>query len=229
MQRRRHQPEQGERRVAPADIRRRFEYCAELLCAGQVGERRAGVCNRDEVEGWRNLGHRRVEGIRLGRRAGLRRHAEQCAGAASPFAESTHHVGMRRVQDAQLRALIRRDVEDAAEELRGERRTPHSQHSGAPIPIAQDVVAQVRQLPNATRHGRGKVEPAHPGGQRIGRVAGGGPQRAILGPNPLSHAIGLPGAKPLIDCVLQPVGRHRTLARRVAAGGAGVGHAGASA
>ena len=172
VQRRRHQSENGERRIAPAHVRRRLDDAAELLRTGKVGERRSGVGDREEVKSGRDLGHRGVIGIRLGGGAGLGRHAEQRASTTSPFAEAADGVGVRRVQDAQLGPLVRRDVEDAAEELRGERRAAHPQHGGAPIAITQDVVAQMRQVSNPIRHGRREVEPAQPGGQRIGRVAG---------------------------------------------------------
>ena len=75
MERRGHEPEDGERRVATTDVGRGRDDRAELLGACELGERRVGIGDRDEVECRRDLAHRGLEGVRLG--GGARLGADQ--------------------------------------------------------------------------------------------------------------------------------------------------------
>ncbi len=172
----RQQAKDGEGAVAAADVRRPLDDGPEALGASEVGKRRPGVGDGNEVEGRGVRAHGRVEGIRLGGRSGLAADAEDGARRLGPFPEAADRIRVRRVEDAQLLPI--RVAEEMAEELRCEAAAPHAEHRGPRVAVVAHLACDPLELTDAFAHPLGQPQPAEPGGGLAGR----GPEAPVARP-----------------------------------------------
>ena len=205
-QRRRHEPDVGERRVAAADVRRVEEDLAEVVVVldrvealarvRDGGEEGAGTVIDvvpDGVEGVLDaLPLVGEEGVRLGRRAGLAGDDHQRPERVE-VVQGRRDVGrVGRVEDAQREVAVLA-AEGAMEDVRGEAAAAHPGDDGGRVALVDDAVAEALEPGGALAEMRRRVEPAEPVEDGLLDAGIGRPQRRVAGEDPVDPVLG-PGA-----------------------------------
>ena len=177
-QRRRHDPEHRERRVAAADLRLAREDGAEAAFVREIVQLGAGIGDRGELRA--AAAGLRPEVLelraRLDRRARLRGGEEERPLQVDVPLEPADRLRMRRVEDVE-----RLDVERPPQHLGRERRAAHTEQDAVVELLARRLRERV-QLVDVASHARDDVEPAEP--VILVRV---GPERRVVAPDPLDN------------------------------------------
>ncbi len=186
-QRRRHEPEVGERGVAAADARHAEEHSSEPLLLRRLLQRRAGIGDRDETRTGRvrayplldTLVEIVLEDVGLERRARLARHDEQRLPQVHLALERLHLRRVGRVEHVQLREAVDHP-EGHLQDLRTEARAAHAEQQRVPEALrAHHGGDPLKALEARGELVFGDAEPAQPLG-----LVGPGPERCISGPQP---------------------------------------------
>src|SRR5439155_14433855 len=169
-ERRRHDPERRERRVATADRRLARDDPCEAAFPRQLLELGAGIGDRGESASTRKEVVELAAGLE--RRAGLRGRDEERAVAVELLVEAGDRARMRRVEDVE--AL---DAERAAEDLWREARAAHPEQDGV-VEVPGKRLVLVEPLEHPAR----LVEPPEPL-----RLVVPGPDSRVARPDPVNE------------------------------------------
>ena len=200
-QRRGHEAEVGQHRVAPADVGRVAEDPVEPGVGGELVEDRAGVGDGGEpaavLHPLPEVGEQRLD---LEGAAGLGGHEEEGVGGV----DGADGLGVGGVEDEQ--ALV---AADRPQHLGPERRAAHAeQHDAGGV----DRVGPRLELRGLAPHALGHVEPAEPVGGHVARR----PQRRVPREQPLHDPAAAHPAVPLFSLHLRanaPATATRTIVR----------------
>ena len=187
-QRRRHEPEQRQRRVAPADVR--------VVLERTRGSRARAPARASELPGsviamkWLPVGHERVEVLeqrqRLDRPAGLRRDDEQRAarGRSPPGRRGSPPGRSSRARAGRARPAVAPKVRQSTSGARLEPPMPSSTASVKPSAARRARTRRARRRARASR----RRSSASRGGRRS-RAPRAAPQRLVLGPHAAGDAL----------------------------------------
>ena len=179
-QRRRHDPEHRERRVAAADLRLAREDRAEAALVREVVQLGAGVGDRGEL---RPAAARLLPEVlelraRLDRRARLRGGEEEGLLQVDVPLEPSDRLGMRRIEHVE-----RLDVERPPQHLGRERGAAHPEQDAVVELLGRRLRERV-QLVDVVADARDDVEPAEPA-----ILVRAGPERRVVAPDPLDDGV----------------------------------------
>ena len=176
-QRRRHDPEQRQRRVAAADLGLAREGGAEAALVREPLELRAGVGDRGELSAAASRPLPEVLQVRarLERRARLRGGDEERPLELELLSSAADRRRMRRVEHVER---FRRERRAAAPRARARSRPSRAGRSSSNCSIAASANAFSSSI--SRRDSADHVEPAEPA-----ILAGVGPERRVAGPDPL--------------------------------------------
>ena len=187
-----HEADIGQRRVPATDIRRVEEHGAEVVVTLERLETLAGVGHRDEaragvVEGRRvdgiegrfgPLPCRRLEGVRLRRRARLAGDDDEGSQRIEVVEDGGHGRRVRRVKDAQVEVAVL-TPERPVQDVRGEAAAAHPGDDRGGESVLDDAVAEALEARDLAREMLGGVEPAESLGDRRADVRVGRPQGRV--------------------------------------------------
>src|SRR5579862_1562069 len=199
-ERRRDEPDVGQRRVAAADLRRVQEDLAELIVVGdrfaapaRIGDGgeevaralvRAGTLESG-VHARPGVGH---EGERLGRRAGLAGHDPEGLERVEVVDGRRDRRRIRGVEDPQVEVAVG-GAEDPVEDVGREARPAHAHDHRSREAIDPDGLAEALERRELAGEVLRRVEPAEPVGDRRLDLRVVGPEARVALEEPLRPAV----------------------------------------
>jgi hypothetical protein len=172
-ERRRHEPEERQHRIAAADVRRVHEHVAILLLGAERFEPRARIGDRDELRRRRRaavpgqLGPEMAfERIDFDRRSALARDDEERFGGPEPVRDALDRLLVGRVDDGEL-ALGASGSADVAQDLGAEAAAAHAQQVDVRQARAARLSRKGRERRDVRDAGVGRVEPSQAVSNRV--------------------------------------------------------------